>query len=64
MTGVSSDFDGWAELKVQGGFPTITPEQREQQRRRLQGLGEEPTLEELGAARGGPTAAGGPTATG
>ena len=44
-------FDGWAELKVQGGFPTITPEQREQQRRRLQGVGDEPTQEELGGMR-------------
>ena len=32
----------------EGGFPTITAEQRAMQRRRLQGLGEEPTEEELG----------------
>ena len=44
-------FDGWAELKDDGGFPTITPEQREQQRRRLQGEGDEPTQEELGGMR-------------
>ena len=32
----------------EGGFPTITAEQRAMQRRRLEGLGEEPTQEELG----------------
>ena len=51
MMGVSCNFDGWAELKDEGGFPTITPEQREQQRRRLQGVGNEPTQEELGGMR-------------
>ena len=33
---------------LEGGYPTITAEQRAMQRQRLQGLGEEPTEEELG----------------
>ena len=49
--GKSCNFDGWAELKEEGGFPTITPEQRALQLRRLQGLGKEPTQEELGEMR-------------
>ena len=32
----------------EGGYPTITAEQRALHRRRLEGLGEEPSLEELG----------------
>ena len=43
--------DGWLKFKFEGGFPTITAEQRALQRRRLEGLGEEPTLEELGDMR-------------
>ena len=38
----------WEIFKWEGGFPTITAEQRAMQRRRLEGLGEEPTQEELG----------------
>ena len=38
----------WETFKWEGGFPTITAEQRAMQRRRLEGLGEEPTQEELG----------------
>ena len=51
IMGVSFAFDGWAKFMYEGGLPTMTPEQRALQRRRLQGLGEEPTQEELGGMR-------------
>ena len=51
LDGWSFEFDGWAKFVYQGGFPTITPEQRALQLRRLQGLGEGPTEEELGGMR-------------
>ena len=43
--------DGWLKFNFEGGFPTITAEQRALQRQRLEGLGEEPTVEELGDMR-------------
>ena len=53
VDGFSFDFDGWVSLIYESGFPTMTPEQRDRalQLRRLQGLGEGPTQEELGGMR-------------
>ena len=48
--GVDAFFED-DDFTEQGGYPAITAEQRALQFKRLEGLGEEPTLEELGAMR-------------
>ena len=48
--GVDAFYEDY-DFTEQGGYPAITAEQRALQFKRLEGLGEEPTLEELGAMR-------------
>ena len=53
----------WEDLDEFGHLPTMTAEQRALQWRRLEGLGEEPTQEELGDMRWPQRCCGGKTAT-